>query len=87
MSIKYIEFNRSNSGFCLCFFGHYWPSSGAEIAKSVEQLATGSTVRFRFLAVQDFPLLRSVKTGSGAHPASYPLGSRGFFPWSKAAGA
>jgi len=28
-----------------------------------------------------------VQTGSGAHPASYPRGSGGFFPGSKAAGA
>jgi hypothetical protein len=35
-------------------------------------------------AVQDFSLLRSVQTGSGAHPASYRMGS---FPGGKAAGA
>jgi hypothetical protein len=28
-----------------------------------------------------------VQTGSGAHPASYPMGTRGSFPRGKAAGA
>jgi hypothetical protein len=28
-----------------------------------------------------------VQTGSGAHPASYPMGTRGTFPVGKAAGA
>jgi len=28
-----------------------------------------------------------VKTGSGAHPASYTMGTRGFFPTVKAVGA
>jgi hypothetical protein len=28
-----------------------------------------------------------VQTGSGAHPASYPMGTRGSFPEGKAAGA
>jgi hypothetical protein len=36
---------------------------------------------------QEFSLLHVVKTGSGAHPASYPMGTGGSFPWSKAAGA
>jgi len=30
---------------------------------------------------------RDVWTGSGAHPASYSMGTGGFFPGSKAAGA
>jgi hypothetical protein len=28
-----------------------------------------------------------VQTSSGAHPASYPMGTEGFYPGSKAAGA
>jgi len=31
--------------------------------------------------------LDSVQTGSGAHPASYPMATRSFFPAGKAAGA
>jgi len=28
-----------------------------------------------------------IQNGSGAHPASYPMGTRGSFPWGKAARA
>jgi len=31
--------------------------------------------------------LHRVQNGSGAHPASYPLGTGMSFPWGKAAGA
>jgi hypothetical protein len=34
-----------------------------------------------------FSLLRVVQTGSGAHPASDPTSTEGFFPGSEAAGA
>jgi hypothetical protein len=35
----------------------------------------------------NFSLRHRVQTGSGAHPASYPMGTRGSFPGGKAAGA
>jgi hypothetical protein len=35
----------------------------------------------------DFSLHRRIHNGSEAHPASYPMGTRGFFPGGKAAGA
>jgi hypothetical protein len=35
----------------------------------------------------NFSLYHRVQTGSGAHPASYPMGTRGSFPGGKAAGA
>jgi hypothetical protein len=34
-----------------------------------------------------FFLLHSVQTSSGTHPASYPMGTGGSFPGSKAVGA
>jgi hypothetical protein len=34
-----------------------------------------------------FSLLHGVQTGSGAHPVSYPMGTRGSISGSKAAGA
>jgi hypothetical protein len=34
----------------------------------------------------NFSLHRHVQNGSGAHPASYPMGTRGSFPGGKAAG-
>jgi hypothetical protein len=36
---------------------------------------------------QEFSLLHVVQAGSGAHPTSYPMGTRGSFPGGKAAGA
>jgi len=35
----------------------------------------------------NFTLQHHVQTGSGAHPAFYPVGSRGLFPGGKAARA
>jgi hypothetical protein len=44
--------------------------------------------RFRFPAgAGNFSLHHRVHTGSGAHPASYPMGTRGSFPGIKAPGA
>jgi hypothetical protein len=52
------------------------------------RLATGWTTEGRSSSpgsVKNF--LHVVQTGSGAHPASYPMGTRGSFPEGKAAGA
>jgi hypothetical protein len=46
----------------------------------------GSRVRFP-AAVGNFPIRHRVQNGSGAYPASYPRGTRGYFPWGRAAGA
>jgi hypothetical protein len=44
--------------------------------------------RVRFLAGDgNFSFHHCVQNCSGAHPASYPMGTRGSFPGSKAAGA
>jgi hypothetical protein len=51
-------------------------------------IATGRTAEVQFLAEErDFSLLHSVQTGSAAHLSSYPMGTVGFFPGAKAAGA
>jgi hypothetical protein len=52
-------------------------------------IATGYGWRagVRFPAVRHFSLLYSVRTGSGANLASYPVGSGGSFPGDKAVGA
>jgi hypothetical protein len=43
--------------------------------------------RFRFLAgAGNISLHHRLQNGSGVHPASYPLGTRGSFPGGKAAG-
>jgi hypothetical protein len=46
----------------------------------------GSRVRFR-AGTGNFSLHHRVHDGSGVHPASYPMGTRGSFPGGKAAGA
>jgi hypothetical protein len=46
----------------------------------------GSSVRFP-VGAGNFSLHHRVQNGSGAHPASYPMGTRGSFPGGKAAGA
>jgi hypothetical protein len=43
--------------------------------------------RFRFPAeAGNFSLHQRIQKGSGSLPASYPMGTRGFFPGGKAAG-
>jgi hypothetical protein len=44
----------------------------------------GSRARFP-AGAGNFSLHHRVQTGSGAHPAFYPIGTRGSFPGSKAA--
>jgi hypothetical protein len=46
----------------------------------------GSRVRFS-AGTGNFSLHHRVQNDSGVHPASYPMGTRGYFPGSKAAGA
>jgi hypothetical protein len=46
----------------------------------------GSRIRFP-AGAGNLSLHHRVQNGSGAHPASYPVGTRGSFPGSKAAGA
>jgi hypothetical protein len=46
----------------------------------------GSRVRFS-AGAGNFSLHHRVQNGSGAHPASYPMGNWGSFPGGKAAGA
>jgi hypothetical protein len=46
----------------------------------------GSRVRFP-TGDRNFSLHHRVQNGSGAHPASYPMGTTGSFPGCKAAGA
>jgi hypothetical protein len=46
----------------------------------------GSRVRFP-VGAGNFSLHHHVQNSSGAHPVSYPMGTRGSFPGGKAAGA
>jgi hypothetical protein len=54
--------------------------------KSVWQYAMSSMAKVQFLAgVRDISLLHSIQTSCGAHPASYPMGTKGSFPGDKVA--
>jgi hypothetical protein len=57
---------------------------------AVQRLATGWTTErseFESRQSQEFSLLHVVWTGSGAHPASYPLSTGSSFPGGRADGA
>jgi hypothetical protein len=62
--------------------------NGARVAQSVLLLATDWTTEGVGVRVpgQEF-FLYVFQTGSGAHPASYLMGTGGSFPGGKAAGA
>jgi hypothetical protein len=57
----------------------------AGIAQSVLRWTVGWAAGVRFPQERDC-CLHSVQTGSGSHPASYPLGTAGFFLGNKAVG-
>jgi hypothetical protein len=59
--------------------------TGAAVAQSVQCLTTGWTVGVRSLTeAEHFSCSPCVQTGSGAHPASCPMGTGGSFPGGKA---
>jgi hypothetical protein len=69
-------------------YSHYSKSrdSSVGIALGYRLGDRGSRVRFP-AGSGNFPLHHRVQNGSGAHPASYPMGRRGSFPGGKVAGA
>jgi hypothetical protein len=66
---------------CMCLFWSKIVSAVKQvgIAQRVYWQVTSCTAWVRFPAVQDYPVLHSIQTGSGAQPASYPVGIRGSF--------
>jgi hypothetical protein len=60
--------------------------SSVDIALGYGPDDQGSRVRFP-VGAGNFSLHHRVQNGSGAHPASYPMGTRGSFPGGKAARA
>jgi hypothetical protein len=59
-------------------------SAGTALGYGLDNLGS----RFRFPAgAENFSLNHRIQNSSGAHPASYPMGTRGSFPGGKAAGA
>jgi hypothetical protein len=57
------------------------------LMRSVTSLSRATMYTDIIEAAGNFSLHHRVQNGSGAHPASYPMGTRGFFPGGKAAGA
>jgi hypothetical protein len=68
----------------VCVFIHMHSSVGIALGYGLDD--RGSRIRFPAGAV-NFSLHHRVQDGSGAHPTSYPMGTRGSFPGDKAAGA
>jgi hypothetical protein len=60
--------------------------SSVGIAQGYGQVDRSSRVRFPARA-GNFSLHHRVQNGSGVHPTSYPVGTRGSFPGGKAAGS
>jgi hypothetical protein len=81
------KFSRRGNGLThwqiyLCLI----PDSSVGIALGYGLEDRGSRVRF-LAGAGNFSLHNRVQNGSGVHPASYPMGTRGSFPGSKVAGA
>jgi hypothetical protein len=66
------------------FTFYLYSSVGIALGYGLED--RGSRVRFT-AGVGNFSLHHRVQNGSGAHPVSYPMVTRSFFPGGKAAGA
>jgi hypothetical protein len=66
-----------------CYKGH---DSSVNIVLGYGVDDQGSRVQF-LAGAGNFSLHHCLQNGSGAHPASYAMGTRGSFPGGKAAGA
>jgi hypothetical protein len=67
------------------YYYYYYYDSSVGIALGYGLDDRGSRVRFP-VGAGNFSLHHHVQNGSGAHPASYPMGARDAFPGGKAAG-
>jgi hypothetical protein len=73
-----------NTGVLIFNFGNY-PDIGAAVAQAVQCLTMGWTIGVRSLTgAEDFSSSPCIQTGSGAHPASWPMDTGGPFPGGKA---
>jgi hypothetical protein len=69
-----------------CIGNNIWYTENfmSRVAKSVQCLTTDCTAGVRSpTEAEDFSSNLCVQTGSGAHPASYTMGTRGSFPRGK----
>jgi hypothetical protein len=90
MEIKY-QADMNSVGECIILIRLY--TGSMESCDSSVSIALGYGLdnrgsRVRFLAGDgNFSLHHHIQNGAGAHPASYPMGTKGSFPGGKAAGA
>jgi len=68
------------------FFHYMMPCKSPDSSDSKALVVRGSRVRIPAEAGK-FSLHHRIQTGSGAHPASYPMGTTGSFPEGKATAA
>jgi hypothetical protein len=80
---EYVHFDASLPSDVSAIIG-YWTEAGIALGYGLDY--RGSRVRFP-AGAGNFSLHHCVQIGSGAHPASYPMGTRGSFRGGKAAGA
>jgi hypothetical protein len=78
--------SQPSNNFNLFMHIHESRESSAGIALDYGMDDGSSTVRFP-AGAGNFSLHHRGQNGSGAHPASYPMGTRGSFPGGKVAGA
>jgi hypothetical protein len=76
----------STHGRCGKYMEKFWSGTSVGIALGYGLDDRGSRVRFS-AGAGNFYLHHRIQNGSGAHPASYPIGAKGSFPGCKAAGA
>jgi hypothetical protein len=63
---------------CQYYEGSHDSSVGIALGYGLDD--RGSKVRFP-VGARNFSLHHRLQNGSGAHPASYPMGTTGLFPW------
>jgi hypothetical protein len=66
---------------------HQHKSRDSSVSIALGQGLDNWVSRVRFLAGAGNFFHQCIQNGSGAHPASYPMGTRGSFPGGKAVGA
>jgi hypothetical protein len=86
LSFKCFSLYRKTGVIHGCYFLIKSRDSSVGIALGYGLDDRGSRVRFS-AGAGNFSLRHRFQNGSGAHPASYPMGTRGSFPGGTAAGA
>jgi hypothetical protein len=80
--ISDVSIAQFNCGVC-----HFSKSRDSSVSIALGYGLDGHGSKVRLLAgAVNFSLHHRVQNGSGAHPASYPMGTRGSFPGGKPAG-